>query len=107
MNNHCSTRYEQIFRHNKHTHTNQKAATDQHSRQNHEIHCNYIKGHTSYIIYRNYTSMKRQFKTGVPQGGILSPTLFNIYTADLLPHRAPVQLMAYADDIYTYKHECS
>ena len=27
-NNHCSTRYEQSFRHNKHTHTNQKAATD-------------------------------------------------------------------------------
>ena len=25
-NNHCSTRYEQSFRHNKHTHTNQKAA---------------------------------------------------------------------------------
>ena len=29
-NNHCSTRYEQSFRHNKHTHTNQKAATDKH-----------------------------------------------------------------------------
>ena len=33
-NNHCSTRYEQSFRHNKHTHTYQKAATDQHSRHN-------------------------------------------------------------------------
>ena len=29
--NHCSTRYEQSFRPNKHTHTNQNAATDQHS----------------------------------------------------------------------------
>ena len=37
-NNHCSTRYEQSFRHNKHTHTNSKAATDQHSRHNNEIH---------------------------------------------------------------------
>ena len=27
--------YEQSFRHNKHTHTNQKAATDKHSRHNH------------------------------------------------------------------------
>ena len=35
VNNHCSTRYEQSFRHNKHTHTNQKAATDKHSRHNH------------------------------------------------------------------------
>ena len=34
-NNHCSTRYEQSFRHNKHTHTNQTAATDKHSRHNH------------------------------------------------------------------------
>ena len=34
-NNHCSTRYEQSFRHNKHTHTYQKAAKDQDSRYNH------------------------------------------------------------------------
>ena len=27
-NNHCSTRYEQSFRHNKHTNTSQKSATD-------------------------------------------------------------------------------
>ena len=42
---------------------------------------------------------QRKFKTGVPQGGILSPTLFNIYTTDLPPPSAPVQVMAYADDI--------
>ena len=29
----------------------------------------------------------------------LSPTLFNIYTSDLPPLSAPVQVMAYADDI--------
>ena len=34
-NNHCSTRYEQIFQHNKHTHTNQRTATTQDSRHNH------------------------------------------------------------------------
>ena len=28
-----------------------------------------------------------------------SPTPFNIYTADIPPPRAPVQVMAYADDI--------
>ena len=32
VNNHCGTRYEQSFRHNKHTHTYQKAATYQYSR---------------------------------------------------------------------------
>ena len=61
---------------------------------------NYIKEHKVYTTYRNHTSLQRQFKTGVPQGGVLSPTLFNIYTADIPPPpRAPVQVMAYADDI--------
>ena len=55
---------------------------------------NYIKGCKAYTTYRNHTSRQRQFKTGV-----LSPTLFNIYTSDLPPPSAPVQVMAYADDI--------
>ena len=35
--NHCSTRYEQSFRHNKHTHIYQKAATDQDSKHNYKV----------------------------------------------------------------------
>ena len=49
---------------------------------------NYIRGRRAYTTYRNNTSC-----------GVLSPTLFNIYTADLPPPREPVQVMAYADDI--------
>ena len=60
---------------------------------------NYIKGCNAYTTYRNHTSSQRQFKTGVPQGGVLSPTLFNVYTADIPLPRAPVPVMAYADDI--------
>ena len=60
---------------------------------------NYIKGRKAYTTYRSHTSRQRQFKTGVPQGGVLSTTLFNIYASDLLPPTAPVQVMAYADDI--------
>ena len=66
---------------------------------------NYIKGRKPYTTYRNHTSIQRQFKTGVPQGGTISPTLFNIYTKALPPPRAPVQVMAYADDTsITYTH---
>ena len=43
---------------------------------------NYIKGRKAYTTYINHTSKQRQFKTGVPQGGVLSPALFNIYTSD-------------------------
>ena len=59
---------------------------------------NYIKGRKVYTTYRNHTSSQRQFKTSVPQGDVLSPTLFNIYTADIPPPIAPVPVMAYADD---------
>ena len=60
---------------------------------------NYIKERKSYTTYRNHTSIQRQFETGVPQGGVISTTLFNIYTADLPPSRAPAQVLSYADDI--------
>ena len=60
---------------------------------------NNIKGRKAYITYRNHTSIQRQFKYGVPQGGAFSPPIFNIYTADLPPPRAPVQVMVNKDDI--------
>ena len=65
---------------------------------------NYIKGRKAYTTYKNHTSSQHQFKTGVPQGGVLSPTLFNIYTADIPPPRAPVQVMAYTDCTITSTH---
>ena len=51
---------------------------------------NYIKERNAYTSYRNHTSSQRQFKTGVPQGGVILPTLFNIYTADIPPPSASV-----------------
>ena len=64
-----------------------------------KLFANYINGRKAYTTYRNHTSEQRQLKTGVPQDGVLSPTLFNIYTSDLPPPSAPVQVMTYADDI--------
>ena len=48
---------------------------------------NYIKGRKAYTTYRNHTFKQRQFITGVPQGGVLSPTLFNIHTYHHPVHR--------------------
>ena len=64
---------------------------------------NYIKGRKAYTTYINHTS-SRQFKTGVPQGGDLSPILFNIHTADIPPDRARVQVMARLKYIQPYLH---
>ena len=59
----------------------------------------YIKERKAYTSFKNHKSIKRQVKTGVPQGGVLSPNLFNIHTADIPTPTAPVQVMLYADDI--------
>ena len=57
---------------------------------------NYIKGLKAYTSFRNHKSIQRQVKTGVPQGGVLSLTLFNIHTADIPTPTAPVQVMSAA-----------
>ena len=61
---------------------------------------NYIKGRKAYTTFRNKTSTQRKKKC-VPQGGVLSPTLLNIYTSDTTTPQALVKLTTYADDINT------
>ena len=107
-NDHWSTQYEQSFRHN-HTLIRKLLQTNIPDTIIKFI-ANYIKGRKAYTTYRNYTSRYRQFKTGVPQVGVLSPTLFNIYISDLPPPSASVQVMAYTIDItitYTHRSEAN
>ena len=63
---------------------------------------NYLRGRQAHTTYNNTTSKSKRIRTGVPQGGVLSPTLFNIYTADIPTPPPHVHLLTYADDITIY-----
>ena len=53
----------------------------------------------SVFISREHILAQRQFENGVSQGGILSSTIFNIYTLDIPQPPAPHQLNVSADSI--------
>ena len=46
-------------------------------------------------------STSRQIKAGVPQGSVLSPTLFSLFTSDI-PTLSPAKLALFADDTALY-----
>ena len=61
---------------------------------------NYINGRQGFTTFNNHNSKIHIFKTGVPQGGVLSPSLFNLYLSDIpLPNSQHINITGYADDI--------
>ena len=87
------------IRHNKHTHTNQKAATDQHCRQNHEVHCKLHQGtqsiHNIQKPHIHTVNLKLAFlKVATSHLHYLIFTLQNYHHPE-----HPVQIMTYADAI--------
>ncbi|XP_076062668.1 uncharacterized protein LOC143037903 isoform X1 [Oratosquilla oratoria] len=61
---------------------------------------NYLAGRNAYVSYNGQSSHIRNIKNGVPQGSVLSPTLFNLYMHDLpTPDNSEIQISSYADDI--------
>ena len=67
----------------------------------------YLRGRQAVTSFRNSFSSPRIVRTGVPQGGVLSPTLFNAYLSDFpVPTEDGIQTLLYADDI-TVSHSSS
>lgn len=60
---------------------------------------NYLIGRQTFVEFRNSKSYYRRMKQGVPQGGVLSPTLFNLYISKMPTPLPGIKLVSYADDI--------
>ena len=61
--------------------------------------CAYLRGRSTVVEYKGKRSKKRKMRQGVPQGGVLSPALFNLYMSKLPSPPPTVSLVSYADDI--------
>ena len=60
--------------------------------------CAYLTGRQTYVVFRNSKSKDRKVKQGVPQGGVLSPVLFNLYMSSIPRPPENINLVTYADD---------
>ena len=58
-----------------------------------------MKGRQAFTQYNGTLSKLKPMNTGVPKGGVLSPTLFSIYTSDIPFAPKDVQITTFADDI--------
>ena len=58
----------------------------------------YLRGRQQYTVFRGCKSKARVVRQGVPQGGVLSPLLFNLYLSSLPDPPADITLFSYADD---------
>ena len=58
----------------------------------------YLRGRHQYVEFRGCKSKHRVVRQGVPQGGVLSPLLFNLYLASMPDPPPDIRLISYADD---------
>ena len=66
----------------------------------------FLQARSYQVKLGNITSEARRIRSGVPQGAVLSPMLYNLYTADV-PKCARTDMFVYADDIAIIAHACS
>lgn len=67
---------------------------------------NFITDRTFTVMVENHISNPRKIIAGLPQGSPLSPTLFNLYTADI-PTTSDTHTAQFADDTVIYKSSYS
>ena len=63
---------------------------------------NYLSGRCQYVSYYDMNSASRDVTCGVPQGSVLGPLLFIIYTNDLPKSLSHSKSILFADDTTIY-----
>jgi len=61
---------------------------------------NFLSGRHGKTYYNGKSSTTKRYTDGVPQGAVLSPTLYNLFMHDIpTPTDPSIQILSYADDI--------
>ena len=58
----------------------------------------YLRGRHQYTVFRGCKSKVRIVRQGVPQGGVLSPLLFNLYISGMPEPPPEIKIIFFADD---------